>query len=185
MIDANDLLVEIGTEELPPKALRKLSEAFAAGVAAELDAAGFAHGAPIPYATPRRLAVRIPDVPGTQPDRDVERRGPPLAQAFDENGEPTRAALGFAKSVGVEVDRLVRLTIPASAGRAGAWLAHRFTETGATFASVPAPEFVPAPALMAASGFVPAPAFTVASESVSTSAFPVVPTPASASAGST
>ena len=131
MTGANDLLVEIGTEELPPKALRGLSEAFAAGVAAELDAAGFAHGAPVPYATPRRLAVRIPGVPGTQPDRDVERRGPPLAHAFDGQGEPTRAALGFAKSAGVEVDRLVRLET-----EAGAWLAHRFTETGATLASL-------------------------------------------------
>ena len=109
MTGAGDLLVEIGAEELPPKALRGLSEAFAAGVAAELGAAGFAHGAPIPYATPRRLAVLVPGVPGTQPDRDVERRGPPLAHAFDDKGEPTRAALGFAKSVGVEVDRLVRL----------------------------------------------------------------------------
>ena len=131
MTDANDLLVEIGTEELPPKALRGLSEAFAAGVAAELDAAGFARGTPAPYATPRRLAVLVPGVPGTQPDREVERRGPPLAQAFDEHGEPTRAALGFAKSVGVEVDRLVRLETGA-----GAWLAHRFTETGATLASL-------------------------------------------------
>ena len=131
MTAPNDLLVEIGAEELPPKALRKLSEAFAAGIAAELDAAGFAHGVPVPYATPRRLAVCIPGVPGTQPDRDVERRGPPLAHAFDDKGAPTRAALGFAKSVGVEVDRLVRLETGA-----GAWLAHRFTETGATLASL-------------------------------------------------
>ena len=131
MTDANDLLVEIGTEELPPKALRGLSEAFAAGIEAELDAAGFARGAPVPYATPRRLAVLVPGVPGTQPDREVERRGPPLAQAFDEHGEPTRAALGFARSAGVEVDRLVRLETGA-----GAWLAHRFTETGATLASL-------------------------------------------------
>ena len=131
MTGAHDLLVEIGAEELPPKALRKLSEAFAAEIAAELDAAGFARGAPVPYATPRRLAVCIPGVPGTQPDRDVERRGPPLAHAFDDKGAPTRAALGFAKSVGVDVDRLVRLETGA-----GAWLAHRFTETGATLASL-------------------------------------------------
>ena len=131
MTGAHDLLVEIGAEELPPKALRKLSEAFAAEIAAELDAAGFARGVPVPYATPRRLAVRIPGVPGTQPDRDVERRGPPLAHAFDDKGAPTRAALGFAKSIGVEVDRLVRLETGA-----GAWLAHRFTETGATLASL-------------------------------------------------
>ena len=135
MTGANDLLVEIGTEELPPKALRGLSEAFAAELKAEIaagfDAAGFAHGAPVPYATPRRLAVLVPDVPGTQPDREVVRRGPPLARAFDDKGEPTRAALGFAKKVGVDVDRLVRLETGA-----GAWLAHRFTETGATLASL-------------------------------------------------
>ena len=129
--DMNDLLVEIGTEELPPKALRMLSEALVAEIAAELDAAGFAHGTPAPYATPRRLAVLVPGVPGTQPDREVERRGPPLARAFDENDKPTRAALGFAKSVGVEVDRLVRLETAE-----GAWLAYRSTKSGAPLASL-------------------------------------------------
>ena len=129
--DMNDLLVEIGTEELPPKALRMLSEALAAEIAAELDAAGFAHGTPAPYATPRRLTVLVPGVPGTQPDREVERRGPPLARAFDENDKPTRAALGFAKSVGVEVDRLVRLETSE-----GAWLAYRSTKAGAPLASL-------------------------------------------------
>ena len=129
--DVNDLLVEIGTEELPPKALRTLSESFAAELAAELDAAGLAHGTPAPYATPRRLAVLVPGVPGTQPDRDVERRGPPLARAFDGNDEPTKAALGFARSVGVEVDRLVRIETGD-----GAWLGYRFTKAGAPIASL-------------------------------------------------
>ena len=129
--DMNDLLVEIGTEELPPKALRMLSEALVAEIAAELDAAGFAHGTPVPYATPRRLAVLVPGVRGTQPDREVERRGPPLARAFDENDKPTRAALGFAKSVGVEVDRLVQLETAE-----GAWLAYRSTKAGAPLASL-------------------------------------------------
>ena len=131
MADVNDLLVEIGTEELPPKALRTLSEAFAAELAAELDGAGLARGAPAPYATPRRLAVLVPRVPGTQPDRDVERRGPPLARAFDENDDPTKAALGFARSVGVEVDRLVRIETAD-----GAWLGYRSTNPGATLASL-------------------------------------------------
>ena len=131
MMDVNDLLVEIGTEELPPKALRTLSEAFAAELAAELDGAGLARGAPAPYATPRRLAVLVPGVPGTQPDRDVERRGPPLARAFDDNDEPTKAALGFARSVGVEVDRLVRIETGD-----GAWLGYRSTKPGATLASL-------------------------------------------------
>ena len=127
----DDLLVEIGTEELPPKALRTLSDAFAAELVAELDTAGLAHGAAAPYATPRRLAVLVPGVPGTQPDRDVERRGPPLARAFDENGRPTKAALGFARSVGVEVDRLVRIETGD-----GAWLGYRTTKAGATLSSL-------------------------------------------------
>ena len=131
MTDVNDLLVEIGTEELPPKALRTLSEAFAAELAAELDGAGLVRGAPAPYATPRRLAVLVPGVPCTQPDRDVERRGPPLARAFDDNDEPTKAALGFARSVGVEVDRLVRIETGD-----GAWLGYRSTKPGATLASL-------------------------------------------------
>ena len=129
--DVNDLLVEIGTEELPPKALRKLSEALTAELATELEAAGFAHGDPTSYATPRRLAVLIPGVPGTQPDRDVERRGPPLARAFDASGQPTKAALGFARSVGVEVDRLAR-----SESAEGAWLVWRFTRSGAPLSSL-------------------------------------------------
>ena len=129
--DVNDLLVEIGTEELPPKALRTLSESFATELAAELDAAALVHGTPAPYATPRRLAVLVPGVPGTQPDRDVERRGPPLVRAFDENDNPTKAALGFARSVGVEVDRLVRIETGD-----GAWLGYRSTKAGAPLASL-------------------------------------------------
>ena len=125
----NDLLVEIGTEELPPKALRSLSESLAAQLAAELDAAGLTHGVPTPCATPRRLAALVPGVPATQPDREVERRGPPLSRAFDENDEPTPAALGFARSVGVEVDRLVRIETGD-----GAWLGHRSTRSGAPLA---------------------------------------------------
>ena len=134
--DMRDLLVEIGTEELPPKALRRLSEAFATELAAELDAAGLAHGIPLPYATPRRLATLVPDVPATQPDREIERRGPPLARAFDENDQPTKAALGFARSAGVEVDRLVR-----SETAEGAWLVWRFTRSGAPLSSL-LPEMV-------------------------------------------
>ena len=129
--EADRLLVEIGAEELPPRALRMLSEAFAAELAAELDAAGLAHGVPAPCATPRRLAVLVPDVPGVQPDRDLERRGPPLARAFDEDGQPTQAALGFARSVGVEVDRLVRIETGD-----GAWLGFRSTIPGTPLRSL-------------------------------------------------
>ena len=129
--DTRDLLVEIGTEELPPKALRRLSESLATELAAELDAAGLAHGVALPYATPRRLATLVRDVPATQPDQDIERRGPPLARAFDENDQPTKAALGFARSAGVDVDRLVRIET-----EGGAWLGYRSTKAGAPLASL-------------------------------------------------
>ena len=129
--DTRDLLVEIGTEELPPKALRRLSETFATELAAELDAAGLAHGVALPHATPRRLATLVRDVAATQPDQDIERRGPPLARAFDDNDQPTKAALGFARSAGVDVDRLVRIET-----EDGAWLGYRYTKAGAPLASL-------------------------------------------------
>ena len=134
--DTRDLLVELGTEELPPKALRRLSEALAKELAAELDAAGLAHGVALPHATPRRLATLVRDVPATQPDQDIERRGPPLARAFDENDQPTKAALGFARSAGVDIDRLVRIET-----EGGAWLGYRSTKAGAPLASL-LPEMV-------------------------------------------
>ena len=119
------LLVEIGTEELPPKALRGLSRAFAEGVRDGLEAERLSPGAATPYATPRRLAVRVEDVARTQPGRRIERRGPRLDIAFDAAGNPTPAALGFAKSCGVEVAALE----PLETAR-GAWLAWRGTRAG-------------------------------------------------------
>jgi glycyl-tRNA synthetase beta chain len=121
-----DFLVEIGTEELPPKSLLALATAFAAGVEKGLDAAGLAHGAVERFATPRRLAVRVRRLVERQPDRAVERRGPPLKAAFDAQGAPTQAALAFAKSCGTEVTALEKLETPK-----GAWLVHRGTEAGA------------------------------------------------------
>ncbi|MBF2759585.1 MAG: glycine--tRNA ligase subunit beta [Ectothiorhodospiraceae bacterium AqS1] len=120
------LLVEIGTEELPPQSLRSSSEAFAAGLAAELDAAGFEHGEAIVYATPRRLAVRVLDVPFVLPDRWIEHRGPPFDRAFDDKGKPTPAAMGFAKSAGVDIERLIRID-----GEKGSWLGYRSLKAGA------------------------------------------------------
>ena len=120
------LLVEIGTEELPPKSLRSVSEGFAAGIAAELDAAGFDHDEAIAYATPRRLAVRIPGVRAVLPDRTIEHRGPPFERAFDKDGNPTPAASGFAKSAGVDIGRLIRID-----GEKGSWLGYRSRQAGA------------------------------------------------------
>lgn len=101
-----DFLVEIGTEELPPKSLHVLMRAFADGIAAGLETAGIGFGAVEPFATPRRLAVRVRKVAGAQPEQEIRRLGPAVANGFDANGQPTRAALGFAASCGVGVEQL-------------------------------------------------------------------------------
>ncbi|MEJ2345480.1 MAG: glycine--tRNA ligase subunit beta [Gammaproteobacteria bacterium] len=136
MSDARDLLVEIGTEELPPKALRRLSEAFTHAVVTGLGQADLAHGAARGYAAPRRLAVLIRDLAPTQPDRVVERRGPAVTAAFDEEGCATKAALGFARSCGVEVEQLEQMRT----GQ-GSWLVFRQRQQGRTAQKL-APEIV-------------------------------------------
>ncbi len=120
-----DLLIEIGTEELPPKALQRLSAAFSDGIVDGLKTAGFSMAAVKSYAAPRRLAVLITEVPGSQPDREVERKGPALKAAFDEQGEPTKAVMGFARSCGVEVEQLQQQETPK-----GTWLVFKATEQG-------------------------------------------------------
>jgi glycyl-tRNA synthetase beta chain len=104
-----DFLIEIGTEELPPKALRALEQAFVGSLTAGLDKATLAHGAVSGFATPRRLAVYVQRLAAQQPEQHLRRRGPPLAAAFDAAGAPTRAALGFAESCGTTLERLERL----------------------------------------------------------------------------
>ncbi len=111
-MEKRDFLVEIGTEELPPKALRQLEQAFAAGIGSALAKAALAHGALESFATPRRLAVRVRRLAARQPDQRVERRGPPLGAAFDERGAPTRAAQAFAASCAVGIESLERRTEP-------------------------------------------------------------------------
>jgi len=106
MVELRDLLLEIGTEELPPRALKSMAQALGRDLAARLDARGLTHGPAQIFATPRRLATLVPDVPEAQADREVERRGPAVAAAFDAQGAPTKAALGFARSCGVEVEQL-------------------------------------------------------------------------------
>ena len=96
----NTFLVEIGTEELPPKALRSLAESFAANVTAELDNAGLAHGKVEWFAAPRRLALKVANLAAAQADREVEKRGPAIAQAFDAEGKPSKAAEGWARGCG-------------------------------------------------------------------------------------
>jgi glycyl-tRNA synthetase beta chain len=132
------LLVELGTEELPPKALAELSRAFADAIAQGLRDAGLEYGSVQGYATPRRLAVAIDELTVRQPDRAIERRGPPLKAAFDAAGQPTRAALAFAESCNVPVGQLERTETPK-----GTWLSFRSTERGRDTAAL-VPEIVAA-----------------------------------------
>jgi glycyl-tRNA synthetase beta chain len=125
-LSSRDLLFELRTEELPPRTLRALSEALTEGIAKGIDGLGVAHGKVHGFATPRRLAVWIEHLSENQPDRQVERRGPPLANSFDAQGAPTQAAAAFAKSCGVAVAELSKLTT-----EKGAWLQFRGTERGA------------------------------------------------------
>ncbi len=107
-----DFLVEIGTEELPPKSLSTLAQAFADGVAKGLDSAGIHHGEVKWFATPRRLAVYVAGVADQQPDQQIKRQGPAVSNAFGPDGQPTKAALGFAASCGVNVEQLLQVDGP-------------------------------------------------------------------------
>ncbi len=106
--DKRDFLVEIGTEELPPKALRALAQAFAGALTAGLAKAGLRHGELKSFATPRRLAVLVRKLAAHQPDQKIERRGPPANAAFDAEGLPTRAAQAFAASCKASIEELQR-----------------------------------------------------------------------------
>ena len=126
-----DFLVEIGTEELPPKSLAALSGAFTDGIVAGLDAAGLPYGKVTPFATPRRLALRVARLAERQGDQRVKRKGPPVTAAFDGNGMPTRAATAFAESCGTGVESLSRVEEPK-----GAFLFYEGVKPGAETASL-------------------------------------------------
>ncbi|CDH05244.1 glycine tRNA synthetase, beta subunit [Xenorhabdus bovienii str. oregonense] len=113
-------LVEIGTEELPPKALRSLAESFAANFEAELKNANLGHGEISWFAAPRRLALKVANLAVAQADREVEKRGPAIAQAFDTEGKPTKAAEGWARGCGITVDQAERMVTDK-----GEWLLYR------------------------------------------------------------
>ncbi len=123
---SEDLLFELRTEELPPRTLATLSNALTDQIVRGIDALGIPHGAVHAYATPRRLALLIENLAERQPDRTMERRGPPLASAFDAQGAPTQAAQAFARGCGVAVEQLTQLKTDK-----GAWLQFRGIEPGA------------------------------------------------------
>ncbi|MCW9012421.1 MAG: glycine--tRNA ligase subunit beta [Gammaproteobacteria bacterium] len=120
-----DLLIEIGTEELPPKALDALSDAFAEGIASGLQEANVEFDEYIAYASPRRLAVLLKNVNESQPDSEVEKRGPAIKSAFDDAGNPSKAAEGFARGCGVAVSDLETMKTDK-----GEWLLFRMQEKG-------------------------------------------------------
>ncbi|EGY35327.1 glycyl-tRNA synthetase beta subunit [Aggregatibacter actinomycetemcomitans serotype e str. SC1083] len=115
-----NFLVEIGTEELPPKALKTLATAFADNVQAELNQAGLAFDKIEWFAAPRRLAVKVLALATQQPSKEIEKRGPAVSAAFDAEGKPTKAAEGWARGCGISVEQAERLAIDK-----GEWLVHR------------------------------------------------------------
>ena len=122
-----DFLVELGTEELPPKALRALMNAFASNLGENLDKSHLAHGEISAFASPRRLAVLVSSLAFKQEDREVTRKGPPVSIAFDDKGEATPAGFAFAKKCSVDVGDLGREKTDR-----GEWLSHTALESGQT-----------------------------------------------------
>ena len=115
-----NFLVEIGTEELPPKALKTLATSFADNVEAELNQAGLTFDKIEWFAAPRRLAVKVLNLATQQPNKEIEKRGPAVSAAFDAEGKPTKAAEGWARGCGISVEQAERI-----ATDKGEWLVHR------------------------------------------------------------
>ncbi len=126
-----DFLFELGSEELPPKSLQRLSQALESGVKQGLEEAGLSFGAITSYATPRRLALWVQGLQRQQADRKQQRRGPAEQSAFDASGEPTRALQGFARSCGVEIDQLERIETPK-----GVWMGVTLEQPGQSASAI-------------------------------------------------
>ncbi len=124
-ITTESFLVEIGTEELPPKALKTLSNAFASGIEQGLKEAEITYGQVNVYAAPRRLAVVIDEVQTVQADKIIERKGPAKKAGFDADGNPTKALQGFARGCGATVDDLIEIETDK-----GMWMAYNLEKKG-------------------------------------------------------
>lgn len=125
MEKVRDLLVELGTEELPPTALQRLSAAFLKGFRDQLSQNHLVFADIEPYATPRRLALIVRGLATRQPDQAILRKGPALKAAYDADGQPTKAASGFARSCGVSVQDLKQ-----EETAKGVWLVFRQVQMG-------------------------------------------------------
>ncbi|WP_274969033.1 glycine--tRNA ligase subunit beta [Succinimonas amylolytica] len=128
---AKTLLVELGTEELPPKALSKLALSFRDNFAALIDNANISHGDILWFATPRRMAVKIINLDEQQPDTPVEKKGPSVKAAFNSDGTPNNVGLKWAQSNGISIDKADRISTPK-----GEWLVYRTVEHGAKTVSL-------------------------------------------------
>ena len=124
-MSAADFIFELGTEELPPKALKTLSQALEKSLVSQLNDANIAFAAVTSYAAPRRLAVKIDALALHQPDEEFERKGPAVKSAFDEAGEPSKALQGFCRGLGITPNELERIDTPK-----GEWLIYRGTKAG-------------------------------------------------------
>lgn len=131
-----DLLIELGTEELPPKALESLMDSLVACMGNELSQAQLPHGDIRGFASPRRLALIVKDLAEQQADVVVEKLGPLLSAAFDEQGQPTKAALGFARSCGLDGSTEALSSLAQIDTEKGAKLCYRDTRAGAKTAEL-------------------------------------------------
>ena len=104
------ILFELGCEELPPKSLKSLRDALQDNVTKQLNDANISFDTIKAFAAPRRLALQISGISDKQPDRSEQKRGPAIKAAFDADGNPTRAAIGFAKGLGVEPSDLITIS---------------------------------------------------------------------------
>ncbi len=125
------LLIELGTEELPPKSLKTLATSFFEQIKTQLDSCELTYSDIKWFATPRRLAVQVFDLIEKQQDKIVEKRGPAVNVAFDDQGQPSKAAQGWARSNGITVEQAQRLVTPK-----GEWLLHKATAQGKTIAEL-------------------------------------------------
>lgn len=126
-MNTETLLIELGTEELPPKSLKNLAVTFYQQIKDQLDNANLTYQDIKWYATPRRLAVKVSQLVEKQADKEIEKRGPAINVAFDAEGNPSKAAQGWARSNGISIEQAQRLKTDK-----GEWLLHRATQTGKT-----------------------------------------------------
>jgi len=131
IMNTETLLIELGTEELPPKSLKKLAITFFEQIKQQLDSAELSYQDITWFATPRRMAVKVTALVAQQTDKEIEKRGPAINVAFDQDGNASKAALGWARSNGIAIEEAQRLKTDK-----GEWLLHKALQQGKTVAQL-------------------------------------------------